>query len=223
MSEVMDEGLKKILTENGLEEYIGIFEQNKLTTGDLLAEITEADYEKIGVVAMGDRKKLLKLFDKVKLLIDDKEKYTIVNTPEKEKNTHGSAIAVFIAIISVIAIFYFAYKKEPSYAPSSYNSNSSSVSSSPVSSKPKELDIAINFSNTQFLITNGESFALTDVKMKVNDKYVLNVYKIEAKGMYTVGMAQFVDSAGNRFNAFTMKPVKFYISAKEGWQYFANN
>ena len=52
----------EILTENGLSEYIAIFEQNKLTSADVLADLSENDYIQIGVTILGDRKKMIKLF-----------------------------------------------------------------------------------------------------------------------------------------------------------------
>jgi hypothetical protein len=51
-----------ILTENGLQEYIPLFEKNKLTDINIISELTEDDYQKIGINIMGDRKKILKLF-----------------------------------------------------------------------------------------------------------------------------------------------------------------
>jgi hypothetical protein len=55
-------GIKEILEENGLSEYISTFEQNKLTSADVLAELTENDYVQIGITVMGDRKKMMRLF-----------------------------------------------------------------------------------------------------------------------------------------------------------------
>jgi len=51
-----------ILTENGLQEYIPLFEKNKLTDINIISELTEDDFQKIGINIMGDRKKILKLF-----------------------------------------------------------------------------------------------------------------------------------------------------------------
>ena len=56
--------IKKILEENDLLDYFPIFEQNKLISFYILNEITEEDYEKIGISIIGDRKKLIKLFFK---------------------------------------------------------------------------------------------------------------------------------------------------------------
>lgn len=53
---------KDILMENNLEEYISIFENNKLTDLETITELNETDLEKLGITIMGDRKKILKIF-----------------------------------------------------------------------------------------------------------------------------------------------------------------
>ena len=58
----MDENVKNILLNNGLEQYIDLFEEEKLMDLGILKTITENDYEKIGISSLGDRKKLLGLF-----------------------------------------------------------------------------------------------------------------------------------------------------------------
>jgi hypothetical protein len=71
MAEIFDgSGIQKvqskvvpaILEENGLSEYITIFEQNKLNSIDVLSGLTENDYIRMGVTVLGDRKKMVKLF-----------------------------------------------------------------------------------------------------------------------------------------------------------------
>ena len=87
-------------------------------------------------------------------------------------------------------------------------------------SKSGDLDSSLNasmsFTGTQFVITNLDSKSWTDVKLKINDEYTLNVDLIEAGKVYTVGAAQFSKEDGTRFNPFTMKPRKLGIIAKEG-------
>ena len=58
----MNENIRKILSENGLEEYISLFEKNRLDNLEILSNINESDYEKMGISIMGDRKRLIKLF-----------------------------------------------------------------------------------------------------------------------------------------------------------------
>ena len=54
--------LKKILEENNLAEYIKLFEQHKILDVDTLSDLNESELETIGVSALGDRKKIVKLF-----------------------------------------------------------------------------------------------------------------------------------------------------------------
>ena len=55
---------KDMFLENNLEEYCDIFEKNKLTDLDIIAELNETDLEKLGITIMGDRKKILKIISK---------------------------------------------------------------------------------------------------------------------------------------------------------------
>jgi hypothetical protein len=55
---------KDILITNNLDEYIALFEENKLNDLSLLIDMTEDDYEKIGIELIGDRKRLKKIFSK---------------------------------------------------------------------------------------------------------------------------------------------------------------
>jgi hypothetical protein len=89
-----------------------------------------------------------------------------------------------------------------------------------VTNQIQKLSATVRYNNSQFLIANTGEFDWSNVEMKVNKKYTLAVDKIEAYGTYTVGMGQFADSSGNRFNVFTMKPLNISIHAKEGYSYF---
>ena len=58
-----------ILIDNHLEEYIDIFEKNKLMDFSLISELNENDLEKLGIEIMGDRKKILKIINGIKNFI----------------------------------------------------------------------------------------------------------------------------------------------------------
>ena len=58
----MTDKLKEILEKNNLTEYMSIFEQHKVLDIDTMSELNENELEKIGINALGDRKKILKLF-----------------------------------------------------------------------------------------------------------------------------------------------------------------
>lgn len=106
----MTDELKEILAQNNLVEYVELFETHKLNTLDDLKELTESDYTEIGITALGDRKRLLKLFYEEKLLpvpiqeqSDDSSQRTNENTTQRENinvsvstpssNNSGSGLA----------------------------------------------------------------------------------------------------------------------------------
>jgi hypothetical protein len=70
---------KDILLENDLEEYVDIFEKNKLTNLEIIIELTESDLEKLGIMVMGDRKKILKIYSANK---NKKENVVLINEME---------------------------------------------------------------------------------------------------------------------------------------------
>ena len=58
--------IKQKLIDNGLENYIKLFQDNHLFDEKVLYEMTNEDYISIGVTILGDRKKLLLLFKPTK-------------------------------------------------------------------------------------------------------------------------------------------------------------
>lgn len=114
-------------------------------------------------------------------------------------------------ILSIIVLVVFGI-----LAAGSGDSGSSSSSSS---SSRKDLNASVNFSDTQFKITNNDTYDWTNTKLKVNDKYELEAGTIKAGGIYTVGMAQFAKSDGERFNPLAMKVLNISISSTEGFYY----
>jgi len=74
---------KNVLKNNNLENYIEIFEKNKLNDIELIMTLTENDYEKIGINILGDIKRLLIIFSKnelIKNINNYKEKVNKINT-----------------------------------------------------------------------------------------------------------------------------------------------
>jgi len=71
----MNDKLKEKLIENGLYDYINIFEQHKLDTEELLSDLTQFDFDKMGINLIGDQKKILSLFKKEEIF------EPIINTP----------------------------------------------------------------------------------------------------------------------------------------------
>lgn len=75
----------------------------------------------------------------------------------------------------------------------------------------KDLNATVHFTGTQFVITNNDSVKYDDVKVTLNGIYKLNIGEFPANKVYTVGILQFADDAGNRFK-IGMKPQKITIS-----------
>lgn len=77
-----------------------------------------------------------------------------------------------------------------------------------------DLDGAVRFTGTQFILTNSDSFAWTDCTLDVNggvirSGYTLHAPRIEPGETYAVGAMQFAKSGGERFNPTTMRPNRF--------------
>jgi hypothetical protein len=88
------------------------------------------------------------------------------------------------------------------------STNNKSIDTSTV-----DLKVSVTFTGTQFVITNNDNFNYLKVKMELNDDYYLYSDVIEAGKVYTVGMLQFADKKGNRFDIM-QKPLSFSISCK---------
>jgi hypothetical protein len=59
---LLSDSLITKLQDNGLSEYITIFERERLYSEELLRDLNQSDFEKLGVTFIGDQKKMLKLF-----------------------------------------------------------------------------------------------------------------------------------------------------------------
>jgi len=79
------------------------------------------------------------------------------------------------------------------------------------------LNAVVQFSGTQFIITNNDSFDWSNVELEINPGMLKSGYKLNAKLMsagqtYTVGAMQFAKPDGTRFNPFSIKPQSISIS-----------
>lgn len=72
---------------------------------------------------------------------------------------------------------------------------------------------SVDFTGTQFVVININDFDWTNVKLRVNGKYIFKTQRIKTYESYTVGAMLFTKSSdGTRFNPLTMKPLRFNIS-----------
>lgn len=99
-----------------------------------------------------------------------------------------------------------------------------SSNSSPQLSKKQELNAAVNFTGTEFVISNLDNYVCQNARMKVNDEYTLEGYNLESAldpankstgaNVYKVGAGQFTKGDGTRLNPFAIKPKNFSISCR---------
>ena len=78
--------------------------------------------------------------------------------------------------------------------------------------KTVDLIASVDFTGTKFVIININDFDWTNVKLRVNGKYVFKTQRIKTYESCTVGAMQFAKRDGTRFDPSTMKPQKFNIS-----------
>ena len=107
---MLPEKIQNILINNDLVEYIQLFEQHRLDRIETLQDMTDNDYEKIGILAVGDRKKLVKLFS----VKDTNNDETNVNVPvnvvvqetKSESGGHGlsAVLGILGGIIGVVIV-----------------------------------------------------------------------------------------------------------------------
>lgn len=90
------------------------------------------------------------------------------------------------------------------------------ISQCSVPSAPKvELQAAVRYAGTQFIISNNNDFDWNNVALELNDTFALTVDYIPAGDEYSVSAIQFTKNDGTRFNPVLQKPLKFDITVKD--------
>jgi hypothetical protein len=74
-----------------------------------------------------------------------------------------------------------------------------------------QFNTSVNFTGTQFVITNLDNYDCVGSLMSVNNKYSLDGYTLEKGESYTVGAGEFTEGDDVRFNPYTVKPTSFSI------------
>lgn len=100
-------------------------------------------------------------------------------------------------------------------------------SNNPVSPAPERQDTfvaGVNFTGSEFVISNLDKHICQNARMQVNGSYTLEGYNLESAldstlktgeaTVYRVGAGQFTKGDGSRFNPFTTKPLNFSISCR---------
>jgi transcription initiation factor TFIIIB Brf1 subunit/transcription initiation factor TFIIB len=138
-------------------------------------------------------------------VLTEEQKAKIIDD-EKKTQKKSQTVGLILA-----GVFLLAFVTCMVAGASSKPSSSASTS--------KDLSAQVTWSSTQFKITNNDSFDWTNVRIRVNSKYTLTTNTMTAGETYTVGMAQFADDSGNRFNPFQTKVLNIFIGAKQGTYY----
>lgn len=89
---------------------------------------------------------------------------------------------------------------------------SSNTPHSPTVATRENFKASVNFTGTQFIITNLDDLDCENAKLQINGgSYSLDGYLLEVGTTYTVGAMQFTKSDGTRFNPIQIKPKSFNI------------
>ncbi len=153
---------------------------------------------------------LVSLIIEVKMAISEEQKQKIKEEEEfrakikddlnqsqskKAKNKKGIGCLTVIIIFIVIGVIGSAFS-----------------SNSPTKETRDDFKASVNFTGTQFVISNLDDLDCENARLQINDgSYSLDGYKLEAGSTYTVGALQFTKSDGTRFNPIQVKPKTFNI------------
>lgn len=86
-----EEAIRELLSRNGLEKYIPLFEEQGLLNAGVLSNMKDEDWEKIGISAVGDKKLLGKLF----------------TTQKKDRTLMGCSIIILVVVLVMFLIVKF--------------------------------------------------------------------------------------------------------------------
>lgn len=84
----LDEDLNKILSENDLQSYTDILVKEKLYSINDLKELTQDDYKELGITALGDRKRFIKLFSEQTENLPEIQQTQITETKSEKENSN---------------------------------------------------------------------------------------------------------------------------------------
>lgn len=96
------------------------------------------------------------------------------------------------------------------------NHTESTKNEAPKVATRENFKASVNFTGTQFVISNLDDLDCENAKMEINSGllsggYVLKGYVLEAGKTYTVGALQFTKDDGTRLNPYQIKPKTFSI------------
>jgi len=99
--------------------------------------------------------------------------------------------------------------------------NAKSASTSSGSSG--EINAGVRYNNTQIVITNNDSRTWTNIRIKINDDYKMNIGSMRSGETKTIRMSECANSSGDRFNPYAKKFQNIYIGSDSGYFYSSTN
>lgn len=79
----------------------------------------------------------------------------------------------------------------------------------------KPLEASVEFTGTQFIITNRSTDVWRDVELEVNGDFTANLGLISPGQSASVGALQLAKSDGTRFNPIQFKPQRAMVKARQ--------
>lgn len=116
--------------------------------------------------------------------------------PPPKKSNFAAIGCLTIVVLGVIALM-------------SVGSSGSSGSRSAPSTV--DLNASVRFTGTQVHITNGDTFAWSECKVEINDKFNHQLGEVAAGATAQVGALLFADDDGMRFNPFQYAAKEIFI------------
>ena len=165
-------------------------EKGQLKSGDKICISCFTDIHKISSTVAYSLKNIT--LEETKKILDNPDE-------AKKLNNNPNKAGKIIAGIIVIALILLVVKCAGSCA------NTDETDDATV-----YLNAVVNIKGGTCTITNIDSFDYVNAKLTLNDKYYLEGYNLKANSVYTVGIAQFADEEGNRFDLWK-KPLNFQI------------
>lgn len=110
-------------------------------------------------------------------------------------------------LIVLLAIGFLSSLSTPRRETKNTNSNV-------VKKASRQTQAKVNFTGTQFVITNANDFDWGDAEIIINEKYRYKTGLMKSGSTYEIGAGQFTDSKNNRFNPFESKPQEIRVYVK---------
>lgn len=144
---------------------------------------------------------------------EKKSKNNPDNVLPKKPTGKGWMLLLAIPILVVLVSILFGNNSDTQKT----TDNTSVVSTpSPTITQREDFKASVNFTGTQFIITNLDNLDCQNAEIEINgglfsEGYMLKGYTLEVNEIYTVGALQFTKGDGTRLNPYQIKPKTFSI------------